>query len=140
MKILQLYQYSTLNRNSPLAGAHLPAAVLSFFARIPLNSLGVILPSPTSTRDPTMFLTICFRKPFPRIQNVIKGSSFTILILLIVLIVVFTLEPEDMKEAKSCVPARQAPAAIILFILSLTGICQEYLLKNGKIISELQTR
>ena len=55
------HQYSTPTRNSPLAGAVGP----HFAGKAVRSSM---FPLPASISVPTMFRTMCFRKPLPRIR------------------------------------------------------------------------
>jgi hypothetical protein len=68
-------QYSIRIKQSPAAGASGPAAVRSRASRISSTFSGFHLPLPTSTKVPTIFRTILYRKLSPSTSIYIQSSS-----------------------------------------------------------------
>lgn len=69
-------QYLTSLKNSPWEGAVAPAKARFLEARMAAKSEGDFLLVPTSTKVPTMFLTMCLKNPLASIERHMKSFCF----------------------------------------------------------------
>src|SRR3989339_612395 len=141
-QISRFFQNETLTKRIPFPGAHLPAYFLLFLAIIFLISDGSLLPSPTSTKVPTILRIILYKKPSPlnfRLMTGIEQPShkFIFLFEIETLYIVLTksaslsffprrykLDREAQKDLKLCRPLKNPAPFFIAFRSSFWWRCQ----------------